>query len=843
MTVKRSRRQIVAWLAVVLLAAWGHALAGGEARESDPAALEDAGRKALADGLYSLAEGYFRDYLEAVKHKEEKGRGVLGLAEALYGEGRYDEVEHLIEAHRGWAATARQKDGFRYWKAAVECVSKNYKGALRLLKPLLGPAAREPWRRRAIFLGARCHAALGESDAAAKMFAAFVEEYTDAPETGRALLAWAGVLRGAGKAEKAEKILADLLQRFPERVEACRARLWLAEMLQGQGRTAEARKMLEELSGKHGAPADLRARAWMELAGLDRAERPEAALRAADEAEKLAPAGELRDRARILRVKMAIENGDVTNGVGLLREWVGANPKNPRAADVQLETARLLFKKGFTEAALEEFQHYLDMFSGKAGEGAAWLGRGWCLLRLGRYSEAAEAFGRAWETADETAVKKEALIKKGDALFAGGKYEEARAQYLAFTRDFPGSDLAPQALFQAAECLARTGKSAAAEKELRAVADAFGDNEIAERCWIRIAELAEERGDWERARRVYTKVIDKYGESSESARALHGRGMIYYRLGRFDAALQDFERVIKEYAGGDYAEQAFFMRGWCLYLMGRNRQALEVCREFVAKYPKSHWAPDVLFWLAEYHYNHRNAEEAEKLFLQVADSYPQSRLAGESLFWAGRAAMLQKEYLRAIEHFNRLAKEHPKCSRMAEARFAQGDALSELGRFTEAILAFEEVIKKYSDSYLADLAWGRKGDCEFTLGRDDPSRYEEAVQAYGVILGENDVAAELRLQAEYKIGRCRQKQGKTDEAFRHYMNVVYGYLRLPREERRDGRLWFTRAAFDAAAMREAQKDWRGAVNIYRRVVDAGVPAAVEAQKRIKEIRLAHWFLL
>jgi len=47
--------------------------------------------------------------------------------------------------------------------------------------------------------------------------------------------------------------------------------------------------------------------------------------------------------------------------------------------------------------------------------------------------------------------------------------------------------------------------------------------------------------------------------------------------------------------------------------------------------------------------------------------------------------------------------------------------------------------------------------------------------------------------------------------------------------------WFTRAAFDAAAWQEQQKQWKEAVHIYSRIIQAGVPAKSEAQKRIEKI--------
>ena len=125
------------------------------------------------------------------------------------------------------------------------------------------------------------------------------------------------------------------------------------------------------------------------------------------------------------------------------------------------------------------------------------------------------------------------------------------------------------------------------------------------------------------------------------------------------------------------------------------------------------------------------------MFTTLAERYPNGPLADDALFWAGRAAAEKRDYLRAIEHYNELAKKYTNSPKLAETRFAQGDALSELGRFAGAILHFEEIIKKFPNSYLVDPAWGRKGDCQFTLGKDDPARYQEAIASYQTVDGQS----------------------------------------------------------------------------------------------------------
>jgi TolA-binding protein len=251
-----------------------------------------------------------------------------------------------------------------------------------------------------------------------------------------------------------------------------------------------------------------------------------------------------------------------------------------------------------------------------------------------------------------------------------------------------------------------------------------------------------------------------------------------------------------------------------------------------------------MFWLGEYAFNRGEFVEAERYFMMLATAFPKDAAADRALLWAGRAAMKQKEYLRAADRFAGIAEDYPGSALMDEVRFQQGDSLTELGEFSRAIVVFDELITRYPKSKLIGAAWGRKGDCQFTLGVSDVKRYDEAMASYKAVLRSAGVAFDLELQAEYKMGRCLEKLGKKDQAFeQYYSRVVVPYLE--RQTRRGGddaasSVWFTKAAFAAADLMEAERDWKRAVKLLERVVDAKVMAAPDAQGRIDRIRAEHW---
>ena len=313
-------------------------------------------------------------------------------------------------------------------------------------------------------------------------------------------------------------------------------------------------------------------------------------------------------------------------------------------------------------------------------------------------------------------------------------------------------------------------------------------------------------------------------------------GVALYRGGRFNEAHARMEKVLAEYPGTPWVEQAFYLRGWALHLMGETRRGLQVARQFLELYPRSPWAPEVLFWLGEQQFNTGQFREAESTFRDLLARFPAAAQADAALFWAGRAAAAQTEFRRAISSFNELIRVYTNSPLVPEARFAQGDALSELGEFSGAILAFEDIVRNHPASPLVDRARGRRGDCQFTLGADRPERYQEALTSYRAILDSAQASPSLKLQAEFKTGRCYEKLGRRTEAFEYYMNVVYGWLGLRDRGLFAEPVWFARAAFAAAALKEADQQWAEALRIYERVQAAGIPAGADAAKRIERIR-------
>lgn len=833
---------IILLCAAALLASPAPAFAWGRSRQERKETHLQKGRAALQDGFFDIAQKEFEKYLDLASTDGERAEGALLLARTLFWKGRFDEAAEFLRKREPWAVGTTFEPDFLLLRARVEFERAELGAALLLAQDFGRRFPVHPLAADAARLRAKCHLRAGEYEPAVRILSGFEAAYPASIEVPDSLLDWSAALLALKRSDEAIPVLERLVGAFPATDAAAQGRLWLGRLQADRLRFAAARETLTQVATQQNARIDRRADAWFALAAVEEAcTNQAAAVAALDEVARLTADRAMRARAGAWKGTVLVRMGKPDEGVMAVREAIALmSPAD--AAGAQLDLADALLDTGRFETAAREFQNFLDAFADQDGAGAAVMGRGWSLWGLERHAEAAMAFDKAAGLFADRERQAEAVFKAGDAFLASGQPGLAMERYHRVATEFPASELAARARFQKAESLALMNDPAGAEAEFTALAAAQPGTALALEAQLRVARLKEGAGQWEQSLAIYDKVAGSCTNSLVCARALHGASLIRYRIGQFKDARAGFERVVSEYPNSEFAEQAFYMRGWCLYLLGNAEEALAVCRRFIEKHPESPWAPDVLFWLGEYYFNLGDYAQAERQFADLATRYPQGVLAPDALFWAGRAASAQKEFLRAIEHFSALAKNYPGSSKGAEARFAQGDALSELGNYPAAILAFEEVIVKYPSSPLVDLAWGRKGDCQFTLGKDDTKRYQEALASYRMVLDSPRADRDLKWQAEYKIGRCREKMGLPEEAVERYMNVVYGYLSDMERGTAGDPLWFTRAAFGAAAIRESQEKWREAVGVYRRVAEAAVPASAEAEERIRKIRSEHWVL-
>lgn len=824
---------------IFLLAGAGFAEAA-----TDVASLSRGGRAAMEDGQYDLAAKLFREWLAAVPAGSPAScEARLGLARAAFGLKDYRQMLESLPVPGAPKPGQPLAAAYRYHRAlALHELGSQDEALAELEDPDLvadtGAVAVDALRLRAWILLRQ--AKWPEADNA---FSAWEARPGADAVKGANILEWGDALLAAGRPQGAEAVLRRLLDRRPPPELEWPARYRLARALaaQGAGQAAEletGRLVVPE------APSAVRLDAWLLRADLaDGASNGAAACGAASNAVALAQGPAERRRTQTALGRFLLKYGAVREGAERLQAIIAAEPNDSQAPALQLVLARAFLDGGQASEAEANYRYYLESFTNEAGIVEAREGRSWALVALSRFAEAAAEFEKAAGLAAEPARRDRLLYKAGDAYFADRHYQLAADRYKAVRDSGADPALACEARFQLAETMARLGRVPEALSEMAAI-EKEGAPGLGERTALRIAELRQDSGALSEARQAYDRFLAVYTNSSKTATALYNRGLVAYQTYLFDPAMADFQAVLARFPDHPLAENADYMRVCAAFQLYNDGRAESLARAFLKARPASAWAPQVRFREAEFAFNRGAYEEAETNFLAVAEGWPQDKLAGDSLFWAARAASARKQFKRAIEIDTRLLKEFPDHPKGVEAQFYQAEELGKLGDYAGAIALFEEVIKRQPDSFLAFAAQGQRGECQFTLGADDPARFEEAIRSFTELSSNAKAPFELRLQASYRVGRGLQKLGRVDEAFeQYYTKVILVFL----EARRSGvpmnessAAWFTLAVFDAASILEGRGRWRQAVRLYQRVADAGVPAADDARRRMETIQRDHW---
>ncbi|MBM4151911.1 MAG: tetratricopeptide repeat protein [Kiritimatiellaceae bacterium] len=791
---------------------------------------------ALQDELYTLAEEQLWEALSVKTEPEEESDLTILLIRALAGQGALKDAVILSDE----SSHLPKQDAFIYWRARILFDANQLAEAAQCAEFVPEDSV---YAAAALRLKGRAEQELGDVSAAIRTYETFRKRFPTDENAPQNLLDLAAIYLERKQRSDVIQVCRELLMNFPNHEWAAATRLELAHQLMGTDDSQDQREaimLLTALGTDESAPSRLRAAAWVDLSTLQQRTG-----HIAESADALAKAETLtadmvqKVRQKAVLAGLRIDEGKTKEAFALLDDAVKESPDTAITVDLFLQKAEALLKTGDMAAAEKAFQTCLDLSADPAIQIRAQSGKGWSLWEQKRYEEAAIAFETAGFKGTQPDFCVTVLIKAGDARLAAGQYERAVEAYRRVIEKYPDHAMTAQAVYQWGVAQQFNGKLEGARSAFEQVEKQFPNSEFAPLAAFQAAELFKQEKKWELAIEQYHRIDSQYTNDAIRATALQQQGLLLYATEQWAEAQEHFQAVSTNFPESIEAPQALYMRGFCREKLGDSDGALALCLLFIDQYPDSQWAPEVLFWIGERYYNRGNYAQAQIPFLDIATRFPASDLLDDALFWAANALLKQDQFLEAFTVLGRIAKEVPGSPLMMKTRFAQGETLTELGEFPRAILAYEEVIKTNPDAPLADQARGRLADCLFTLGTSEPGRYQEALAAYQTLYKRSTTPFALRLQAKYKIARCEAKLGRKEKAFAHYLEAVYSGAEHTELLSPEAVPWFTRAAFDAAAYQEQQQQWKEAVNIYERVVQSGVPAKQEAQKRIEKIKRDH----
>jgi TolA-binding protein len=476
------------------------------------------------------------------------------------------------------------------------------------------------------------------------------------------------------------------------------------------------------------------------------------------------------------------ENHEDDKAIGILESLLVAYGTSPSVPATNYQLGQLYARTGKPDQAIKALQSCIDANTDPVLVRSARFQLGYVLLKQTRdYNGAAAQFAQisdgtdsAAENADYNYLLAQAYLAKPDVFMKAETDFEKR---------FPKSSHLKEIALAGGHLLANQGKTDDA-KAVYQKAIALGGNDPSQLALLNaLADLQYQTNDIDGARATCQIIVDQF---PNDALAAAQRGV-----------LLDYElKKLNE----DQVEQALV--------------------QLADKYKNMPGAPEAYFRLGEFYFFRQDFVKAQDAFQQLIANYPNSSNVDHAYFYAGQAALAHQDYAAAHTLLGKVPDNSPF---KPDARLWEGRVYQRQLQFDKAVPLFDSVLatEKAGDNFVqANLL---KGECLFELSTADPTNYPKSVAAFDQILKGKEGSIAERNEAAVRKAKCLEKMGQADDAMALYLDALYGRVAgddstspTPPEFS-----WQFEAGMEAGRLREAQKDWRGAIEVYKRLEQIG----------------------
>ena len=493
------------------------------------------------------------------------------------------------------------------------------------------------------------------------------------------------------------------------------------------------------------------------------------------------------------------EDGSDDKAVGILESLLVVYGKSPWIPAANYQLGILYARTGKVDQAIKALQSCIDANSDPNLVRTAHFQLGNVLLQAKNYADAAAQFAMISDGTDASAENADYNFLLAQAYL--GKDDIFLKAEADFEKRFPKSAHLKSIALAEGQLLARLGKTDDAKATFQKAIATDGGGPDQEALLKALSDLQYQTNDLEGAIKTYQMIVDQFPDDSLDARQ-HGI-LVSYEL-----------KKINE----DQVEQA-----------------LTALVALAQKSDKASGAAAIYMQLGEFYFYRQDYVKAQDAFQQLTTAYPSGSSTDYAYFFAGRAAAAHQDYAAARTLFEKVPdnSSFKPDARLWEARvyqqqlnFTQANALGDL------VLTTEKAGPRFVEANLL------KGECLFEMGTKDVANYPQALAAFDQILNSKEGTIADRNEAAVRKAKCLEKMGKTSDATELYLNVLYG--RVAGDDSSSPAppdfSWQIKAGWEAGRIREAQKDWRGAIEIYRRLEQIGGAHQQEFHDIINRLR-------
>ena len=278
----------------------------------------------------------------------------------------------------------------------------------------------------------------------------------------------------------------------------------------------------------------------------------------------------------------------------------------------------------------------------------------------------------------------------------------------------------------------------------------------------------------EEVRKKYLDFISTYPDSKFVAQAHFQAARLAGRRGDFTAAAGEFAEFADKYSKHPNAGAARFLAidSFC---RANNSEKAEVQLKKLSSAPDSKEAfTSAVLAVGEYFLNSGNTAKALDTVNQMILQHPELDRRSDIMFLKSRILFKKADYDAAIKELDRLCKLPDGTAELAEAHCLAGnirfDTYQDYAAAEKNFCKACELVKNGISGYAYS---GRLADCRLNMymQTNDTKQLESAESLYRNI-AENAKLPDLRIQASYKAGYCREVAGDREKALDDYEQTL-----------------------------------------------------------------------
>jgi tetratricopeptide (TPR) repeat protein len=794
------------------------------------------------DGAFSLCNDRVAALLKKYPKTELSPQAELLQAQALYQLGQSGAALAALNLSIDQVPEELRSD-FLFWQAESLLDLGRWPEAEQKYRALLA-LKNSPERTDAGNLGlAWALFKQGRQAEALPMIQALVKNSPTSPGGEQAQLLLAKIELAQKQSKDAIDGLTALLATKPEAGLAFQTEYWLGEAYAANAEFAEAVAAYEKITGELSSdtvaaapprafPKTLVARAFL---GLGRAEhelhQDDQSMLAYEQAYHLTENGPIQIEAFRAYLESARAARQLPEAETKLQEF--AKTADQAAPAALLAIGTVLAEDGENDRAIGILESLLVAYANSSWVPAANYQLGLLYSQTGKPDQALHAFQTCIDGSLDPELTRTARFALGDALLnQTHDYAGAAAQFAQLAT---GTDAtAENAAYDFLLAQAYQGKSDAFLKAETDFEKRFPKSGYLKKIALAEGHLLADAGRTDDAKDVYEKAVNTPGGGPDQQALLLALSDLQYQTDDLAGTLATCRMIVAQFPENSLiaAERAILVS----YEMKKltDDQAEQQLVALAQKFDKSPDAPEAYFRLGEFYYYRQDYVKAQDAFQQLTTAYPTSTYADNAYFFAGRAAAAHMDYAAALALLEKVPANSPF---KADASLWEGRVYQQQLNFIQACTLADAVLttEKAGPHFVeANLL---KGHCLFEMGTKDPAIYPQALAAFDQILKGNEGTVSERNEAAVSSAKCLEKMGQTDKAMGLYLDVLYG--RVAGNETSaagTGFSWQIESGWQAGRIRQAQQDWRGAIEIYRQMEQIGGPHQQEFHDLVNKLR-------